>query len=261
MLTAVSLTAQNKEQGRLENAGLVMEEILNLPDSIPQDLLNKAECVIVVPSVTKVAIGIGGSYGRGAMVCRSGASFDGPWGAPAMYALEGGSVGLQLGAQSTDLVLLVMNTRGVEALLSTKVQLGANMSVAAGPKGRDTGASTDASLRAEMLSYSRSRGLFAGVSLEGTSLRPDDDASAEIYGRKVSARERSCEERAPVFPTPAVVLSMFSRGKLPVTRRPRRDSGVEPSDARAESSRVRSLGNFVAGSAAEIGTPFPPPSH
>jgi SH3 domain-containing YSC84-like protein 1 len=190
MLAAASVIAQNKEQGRLENAGLVMEEILNLPDSIPQDLLNKAECVIVVPSMTKVAIGIGGSYGRGAMVCRSGASFDGGWGSPAMYALDGGNFGLQLGAQSTDLVLLVMNTRGVEALLTTKVQLGANMSsAAAGPKGRDTGASTDASLRAEMLSYSRSRGLFAGVSLEGTSLRPDDDASAEIYGHKVTARE------------------------------------------------------------------------
>jgi SH3 domain-containing YSC84-like protein 1 len=189
MVTTVSLVAQSKEQGRLENAGLVMEEILNLPDAIPQDLLDKAECVIVVPSMTKVAIGIGGSYGRGAMVCRSGANFDGPWGAPAMYALEGGSFGLQLGAQSTDLVLLVMNTRGLEALLSTKVQLGANMSAAAGPKGRDTSASTDASLRAEMLSYSRSRGLFAGVSLTGTSLRPDDDASAEIYGRKIGARE------------------------------------------------------------------------
>jgi lipid-binding SYLF domain-containing protein len=189
MLAAASLVAQNKEEGRLENAGLVMEEILNLPDSIPQDLLDKAECVIVVPSMTKVAIGFGGSYGRGAMVCRSGASFDGPWGAPAMYAIEGGSFGLQLGAQSTDLVLLVMNTRGVEALLSTKVQLGANMSAAAGPKGRDTSASTDVSLRAEMLSYSRSRGLFAGVSLQGTSLRPDDDASAEIYGRKITARE------------------------------------------------------------------------
>jgi SH3 domain-containing YSC84-like protein 1 len=189
MLTAVSLIAQNKEQARLENAGLVMEEILDLPDSIPQDLLNKAECVIVVPSMTKVAIGIGGSYGRGAMVCRSGASFNAAWGSPVMYALEGGSFGLQLGAQFTDLVLLVMNTRGVEALLSTKVQLGVNMSAAAGPKGRDTGASTDASLRAEMLSYSRSRGLFAGVSLEGTSLRPDDEASAEIYGHRVTARE------------------------------------------------------------------------
>jgi SH3 domain-containing YSC84-like protein 1 len=189
MLTTVSLVAQDKEQGRLENAGLVMEEILNLPESIPEELLRKAECVIVVPSVTKVALGIGGSYGRGAMVCRSGENFDGAWGSPAMYALEGGSVGFQLGAQSTDLVLLVMNSRGVEALLSTKVQLGANMSVAAGPKGRDAGASTDASLRAEMLSYSRSRGLFAGVSLEGTSLRPDDDASAEIYGRKLTARQ------------------------------------------------------------------------
>lgn len=189
MLTTVSVIAQNKEQGRLENAGLVMEEILNLPESIPQDLLHKAECVIVIPSMTKVAIGIGGSYGRGAMVCRAGAGFEGVWGSPAMYAIEGGSFGLQLGAQSTDLVLLVMNTRGVEALLSTKVQLGANMSVAAGPKGRDTGASTDASLRAEMLSYSRTRGLFAGVSLEGTSLRPDDDASEEIYGRKITARE------------------------------------------------------------------------
>jgi SH3 domain-containing YSC84-like protein 1 len=189
MLTAVTVLAQNKEQGRLEDAGLVMEEILNLPDSIPQDLLNKAECVIVIPSMTKVAVGIGGSYGRGAMVCRAGASFDGVWGSPAMYALDGGSFGLQLGAQSTDLVLLVMNTRGVEALLSTKVQLGANMSAAAGPKGRDASASTDASLRAEILSYSRSRGLFAGVSLEGTSLRPDDDASAEVYGHKVTARE------------------------------------------------------------------------
>jgi lipid-binding SYLF domain-containing protein len=189
MVSTVSLIAQNKEQERLENAGIVMEEILNLPDSIPQELLDKAECVIVVPSMTKVAIGIGGSYGRGAMVCRSGTSFDGPWGAPAMYALEGGSFGLQLGAQSTDLVLLVVNTRGLEALLSSKVQLGANMSAAAGPKGRDAGASTDASLRAEMLSYSRSRGLFAGVSLEGTSLRPDNDASTEIYGRKITARE------------------------------------------------------------------------
>jgi len=189
MLTAVTVLAQNKEQGRLENAGLVMEEILNLPDSIPQDLLNKAECVIVIPSMTKVAVAIGGSYGRGAMVCRSGADFDAAWGSPAMYALDGGSFGLQLGAQATDLVLLVMNTRGVEALLSTKVQLGANMSAAAGPKGRDASASTDASLRAEILSYSRSRGLFAGVSLEGTSLRPDDDASAEVYGHKVTARE------------------------------------------------------------------------
>ena len=185
----MSLGAQNKEEARLENAGIVMEEILNVADGIPRELLDKAACVIVVPSMTKVALGIGGSYGRGAMVCRTGANFVGPWGAPAMYALDGGSVGFQLGGQSTDLVLLVMNERGVEALLTSKVQLGANMSAAAGPKGRDAGASTDATLRAEMLSYSRSRGLFAGVSLEGASLRPDDDASAEVYGHKITARE------------------------------------------------------------------------
>jgi lipid-binding SYLF domain-containing protein len=186
---SVALSAQNnKEQDRLENSGVVMQEILDIPDNIPQDLLAKAECVIVIPSMTKVAIGIGGSYGRGAMVCRSGATFEGPWGAPAMYALEGGSFGLQLGGQSTDLVLLVMNARGADALLTTQVRLGGNASAAAGPKGRTVGASTDASLRAEILSYSRSRGLFAGVSLEGTSVRPDDDATEQVYGRKMTAR-------------------------------------------------------------------------
>lgn len=189
MIGAGTLAAQGKEQDRLENAGLVMEEVLNLPDSIPQDLLQNAECVVVIPSLTKVALGIGGSYGRGAMVCRSGAGFDGPWGAPAMYAIEGGSFGFQLGAQATDLVLLVMNPRGLEGLLTSKVKLGANMSVAAGPKGRDASASTDATLRAEILSYSRSRGLFAGLSLEGTSLRPDDDANAAIYGAPIAARD------------------------------------------------------------------------
>jgi lipid-binding SYLF domain-containing protein len=178
----------NKEQSRLENCGTVMQEILAVPDNIPQELLAKAECVIVIPSMTKVAMGVGGSYGRGAMVCRTGKTFTGAWGSPAMYTLEGGSVGLQLGAQSTDLVFLVMNGRGVDALLNTKVKLGADASAAAGPKGRNIGASTDATMRAEILSYSRSRGLFAGISLEGTSLRPDVDASAEVYGRKLTAR-------------------------------------------------------------------------
>ena len=183
-----TLGAQNKEQSRLENCGVVMEEILNAPDNIPRELLEKAECVIVIPSMMKVAVGLGGSYGRGAMVCRSGKLFDGAWGAPAMYTLEGGSFGFQLGGEATDLVLLVMNTRGVDALLNSKVKLGGNASVAAGPKGRAVEASTDASLRAEILSYSRSRGLFAGVSLSGTSLRPDDDANAQVYGRKLTAR-------------------------------------------------------------------------
>jgi lipid-binding SYLF domain-containing protein len=188
VLGSAALGADNKEQSRLENCAVVMQEILDVPDNIPQELLEKAECVIVIPSMTKLAIGIGGSYGRGAMVCRTGKTFNGPWGAPAMYALEGGSFGLQLGGESTDVVFLVMNNRGVDALLSSKVKLGGNASAAAGPKGRSLEASTDASLRAEILSYSRSRGLFAGVSLEGTSLRPDDDATREVYGRKMSAR-------------------------------------------------------------------------
>jgi lipid-binding SYLF domain-containing protein len=185
--TAVG-AANNKEQGRLENCGVVMQEVLDIPDNIPQELLEKAECVIVIPSMTKVAVGFGGSYGRGAMACRTGKTFNGPWGAPAMYSLDGGSFGLQLGGESTDVVLLVMNSRGAEALLSSTVKLGANMSAAAGPKGRNAEASTDVTLRAEILSYSRARGLFAGVSLEGTSLRPDDDASEQVYGRRVTAR-------------------------------------------------------------------------
>jgi len=188
VLGSAALDAANKEQERLENCGVVMQEILDIPDNIPQELLEKAECVVVIPSMTKVALGIGGSYGRGAMVCRSGKMFSGPWGAPAMYAIEGGSFGLQLGGESTDVVLLIMNKRGVDALLNSKVKLGANASAAAGPKGRSLEASTDASLRAEILSYSRSRGLFAGVSLEGTSLRPDDDATEQVYGRRISAR-------------------------------------------------------------------------
>jgi lipid-binding SYLF domain-containing protein len=190
--------ANNKEQDRLENCGVVMQEILDIPDNIPQELLEKAECVIVIPSMTKVAMGIGGSYGRGAMACRSGKAFDGPWGAPAMYSLEGGSFGLQLGATSTDLVFLIMNPRGVDALLDSKVKVGGNASAAAGPKGRSIEASTDASLRAEILSYSRARGLFAGVSLEGTSLRPDDEATEQVYGRKLTARGIVTGERIEV---------------------------------------------------------------
>jgi lipid-binding SYLF domain-containing protein len=185
---SAQVTEPNKEQRRLEECGVVLEEVLAVPDNIPQDLLEKAECVIVVPSAMKAAMGVGGTYGRGAMICRSGRAFDGEWGAPAMYTLQGGSVGFQIGAEATDLVLLVMNSRGASALLKSKVKLGANASVAAGPKGRTVEAATDATMRAEILSYSRSRGLFAGVSLSGTSLRPDDDANREVYGRKLTAR-------------------------------------------------------------------------
>jgi lipid-binding SYLF domain-containing protein len=179
----------NNEQKRLEECGIVMQEVLNVPDNIPQELLEKAECVIVIPSVKKLAFGVGASYGRGAMVCRQGAKFRGPWGAPAMYALEGGSIGFQIGGEATDLILLVMNDRGMDSILSSKVKLGADASVAGGPKGRDASADTDAWMRAEILSYSRSRGLFAGVSLEGSTLRPDDDASADVYGHPIKAKD------------------------------------------------------------------------
>ena len=186
---AVYARKLNKEQKRLENCGVVMQEVLNVPEDIPQELLEKAECVIVIPSVGKIAFGVGASYGRGAMVCRTGEHFRGPWGAPAMYALEGGSVGFQIGGEATDLILLVMNDRGMNSILSSKVKLGADASVAGGPKGRDASANTDAWMRAEILSYSRSRGLFAGISLEGSTLRPDDDASADVYGHPIKAKD------------------------------------------------------------------------
>ena len=179
----------SKEQNRLENSGQVLKEILDIPDNIPQPLLDKAECVIVIPSVMKFAIGIGGSYGRGAMSCRTGEHFTGPWSPPALYALEGGNIGFQLGGQATDFVLLVMNPRGVNSILKTKVKLGADAAAAAGPKGRTATAATDAYMRAEILSYSRSRGLFAGISLEGSTLRQDNSANEKVYGRKVTARE------------------------------------------------------------------------
>jgi SH3 domain-containing YSC84-like protein 1 len=185
----VSAQALNKEQKRLEESGVVMQEVLNIPDNIPHDLLERAECVIVFPSVKKLAFGIGAEYGRGAMVCRTGEKFRGPWGAPAMYALEGGSFGFQIGGEATDLILLVMNDRGMESILSSKVKLGGDASVAGGPVGRDASATTDAWMRAEILSYSRSRGLFAGISLEGTTLRPDDDASELVYGHAIKAKD------------------------------------------------------------------------
>ena len=187
--SAVCAKKLNNEQKRLEECGVVMQEVLNVPDNIPRDLLEKAECVIVIPSVKKLAFGVGASYGRGAMVCRTGDKFRGPWGAPAMYALEGASVGFQIGGEATDLILLVMNDRGMESILSSKVKLGADASVAGGPKGRDASANTDAWMRAEILSYSRSRGVFAGVSLEGSTLRPDDDASADVYGHPIKAKD------------------------------------------------------------------------
>ncbi|MGB7624223.1 MAG: lipid-binding SYLF domain-containing protein [Terriglobia bacterium] len=178
-----------KEEDRLEECGQVLKEVLDVPEDIPQDLLDKAECVVIVPATKKFAIGIGGSYGRGAMSCRTGPSFSGPWSPPAMYALEGGSIGFQLGGQETDFVLLVMNPRGVSSLLRSKVKIGGDASAAAGPKGRNATADTDIALRAEILTYSRSRGLFAGISLAGSTLRQDGTANLRVYHKDVSARD------------------------------------------------------------------------
>jgi lipid-binding SYLF domain-containing protein len=186
---SLSLSAQSDEEKRIENSATVLKEILDIPDNVPADVLDKAECVIILPSVVKFAVGIGGSYGRGVMSCRSGETFTGPWGAPGMMMLAGGSIGLQLGGQATDFVLFVMNPRGASAMLSSQVKLGADMSAAAGPKGRSLEAATDATMRAEILSYSRARGLFAGVSLEGSTLRADNDANEKIYGRAMPARD------------------------------------------------------------------------
>jgi lipid-binding SYLF domain-containing protein len=184
-----SYAAQEHEQERVKDAGQVMKEILNIPEDIPQDLLDKAECVVILPSVKKGAFLIGGSYGRGVMICRSGEHYKGKWGAPALYALEGVSVGFQLGGQATDFVLLVMNPKGAKSLLSSKVKLGADASAAAGPKGRTAESATDIVMNAEILSYSRNKGLFAGVSLEGSTLRSDGSANEKLYGKKLTAKE------------------------------------------------------------------------
>ena len=184
-----SASNQTKDDERLRNSGTVLKEILDVPDNIPQGLLDRADCVVVFPSVLKAAFIVGGSYGRGAMSCRQGDDFKGPWGAPTMMALEGGSFGFQIGGQATDFVLLVMNESGARGILASKVKLGGDASVAAGPVGRDGSADTDATLRSEILSYSRARGLFAGVSLEGSTIRPDNGDNRRVYGRKIPARE------------------------------------------------------------------------
>src|SRR3981189_2532817 len=214
VLVAVTLLAQvasasdrTKDDERLRNSRAVLKEILAVPDSIPQDLLDKADCVVVFPSVLKAAFIVGGSYGRGAMSCRKGENFRGPWGAPTMMALEGGSVGLQIGGEATDFVLLVMNERGATGILASKVKLGGDASVAAGPVGRDASAEADAPLRAEILSYSRARGLFAGVSLEGSTTRPDNGDNRRVYRKKIPARDIVLSGTVPVPPAAKPLIS------------------------------------------------------
>jgi len=215
-LVALPLSAaeDQKEADRLDNCGTVLKEILDIPDNIPTDLLDKAECVIVIPSVLKAAFVIGGSYGKGAMSCRSGEHFTGPWSAPAMMRLEGGGVGFQLGGQATDFVILVMNPRGAKAILKSKVKLGADAAAAAGPKGRDAAAASDVTMRAEMLTYSRSRGLFAGISLEGSTLRQDNGANEKLYKGKVTA-EQVVRKGAVAVPPSGQEMIAFLNKKSP----------------------------------------------
>ena len=209
------------EVDRVRDAGHVMSEILNIPDNIPQSVLNKADCVVVLPSVLKAAFIVGGSYGRGVMTCRSGPHFTGHWGAPTMMALEGGSFGLQIGGEATDFVLLLMSPRSAHAILTSKVKLGADASAAAGPVGRDASAETDVTMRAEILSYSRARGLFAGVSLEGSTLRADNEANKNLYGKGLTAQQIVFQHAVAPPPSASLLLSVLN------TRSPVKRSGKQ----------------------------------
>jgi SH3 domain-containing YSC84-like protein 1 len=211
LLATCSYADNKREVARVQNSGTVMTEILNVPEDIPQDLLDKADCVIVLPSVVKAAFVFGGSFGRGVMTCRGGEKFNGKWSAPTMMALEGGSFGLQIGGQATDFVLLVMNSRGAEGILTSKVKLGADASAAAGPKGRTASAATDATMRAEILSYSRARGVFAGVSLEGSTLRPDGDANKNLYGKDIPAKDIVLKGAVPAPPCARQLLATLTK--------------------------------------------------
>jgi len=208
---ALPTYAQKKEMERVEESGTVMKEILAAPDSIPQSVLDKADCVVVLPSVKKFAIGIGGSYGRGVMTCRGGKDFQGKWGAPTMMALEGASAGLQLGGEATDFILLLMNSRAASGILASKVKLGGDASAAAGPVGRTASAETDVTLRADILSYSRARGAFAGLSLSGSTLRPDNDANKDLYGKKIEAKEIVLEGAVKAPPSAEKLLSTLDK--------------------------------------------------
>ena len=210
-LLALQAVAQEKEEDRVEKAGTVISEIMNIPDNVPQDVIDKADCVVVLPSVLKLAFGIGGSYGRGVMTCRGGKTFHGPWSAPTMMALEGGSFGLQLGGQATDFVLLLMSPKSASSILESKVKLGGDVSAAAGPVGRNASAETDVTMRAEILSYSRARGLFAGISLSGSTLRPDNDANKKLYGKEVSAKAIVFSKAVPAPASAKLLLGTLTK--------------------------------------------------
>ena len=209
---ALPAFAQQKEADRLQESYSVMKAVIGMPDKgIPRDLLNKAECVVVFPSVKKAAFVVGGSYGRGVMTCRSGADFRGRWSAPAFFAIEGGSFGLQIGGQATDFVLLIMNEQGARSVMTSKVKLGGDASVAAGPVGRTTSAETDIVMKAEILSWSRNRGIFAGIALDGSTLRSDDDANKNLYGKDLNAKQIILQGEVKTPPAGRQLISLLDR--------------------------------------------------
>ncbi len=204
--------AQEKEEDRVKESGQVLRDILEAPDKgIPQDLMDKSYCVVVYPSVKKAAFIVGGSYGRGVMTCRTGVNFRGAWSAPAMMALEGASIGLQIGGQATDFVLLVMNESGAKSVLKSKVKIGADASAAAGPVGRNASAETDVVLKAQILSWSRAQGLFAGISLEGSTMRPDDGANKNLYGKDATAADIVFKHEVKAPPSASVLLTELTK--------------------------------------------------
>lgn len=211
VLPLLAADKEEKVEDRINKSAIVLKEILGMPDGIPKDLLNKSYCVVIFPSVKKAAFVVGGSYGRGLITCRKGHDFSGSWSAPAMFALEAGSFGFQIGGQETDFVLLVMNDAGANSVMSSKVKLGGDASVAAGPVGRDAAAATDIVMKAEILSYSRAQGLFAGVSLEGSTLRSDDGANKALYGKELSAKEIVRDGKAPPPPSAQRLLAILRR--------------------------------------------------
>jgi lipid-binding SYLF domain-containing protein len=187
-----------KQADRLREAQVVLKAALNEKSGISRTLTDKAKCVIIIPSVKRLAFGLGMDYGRGAMTCRLGEDFNGPWSAPSMVALEGGNFGFQIGVQATDFVLLVLNERGVNSLLRSKSKLGGDLSVAAGPIGRSVTAATDLGMRAQILAYSHTGGVFAGVALNGSTLRPDNRGNESLYGRELTARDIVRSGQVPV---------------------------------------------------------------
>jgi lipid-binding SYLF domain-containing protein len=221
LVSAEDASFKEPLEDRLRSCGEVVRQMTSVAEGIPLDLLNKAECVIVIPGVKKAALGFGGRLGWGAASCRTGRDHDGPWSAPLMMSLKGGSFGLQIGGQSSDFVLLVMDPRGIDHLLGSKFTLGADASIAAGPIGRNAEAATDITLHTEILSYSRSRGVFAGLSLEGASLAQDQKGNRNVYGHRVAARELLLESRTRILPA--------ARGLVDALEdlSPRRGAGTE----------------------------------